>query len=304
MSESRPKVTVVVLSHDRLALLPAVLDSVLTQTYNNLEVIVVDNKSKNSDEIARLVGSYPSVRLLQNAENLWYTGGMNRGIAAATGEYVHCTVDDVLLDKDCIKHLVEYAVGHPAAGLLCGILYQEDRRSICFAGGEFALAGTYQKKVYGEGEQDVGQFPEPFKVSCVDGAMLFSRMECIRRIKGFREDFLIYVDSVELSARVLKQGYEIVVVPQAKAYIIDAPHAFSDKGITFHKLKNLYAFYLLHAPARVLPEFFCRYGVLALLRSTFRKGGEPYALLRAWLWLAWRMPSLLRERHAENSYSA
>jgi GT2 family glycosyltransferase len=275
---------------------------VVAQTYSNLEIIVVDNRSRSSDEIARLVRSYPNVRLAQNGENLWYTGGMNRGIAAATGDYVHCMVDDLLLDPDCIRHLVEYASRHPSAGLLTGILYQEDRRTIRCAGCEFALSGVYRKKVHGEGEQDVGQFSEPFNVSSVDGAMFFSRLEDIRRLKGFREDFLIYMDSTELSARALKLGYEIVVVPQAKGWVLDAPHAFTEKGIAFHKIKNLFAFYLLHARARVMPEFFCRYALLALLRAMLGKGGDVRSLLKALLWVARRTPSLLMERYRQGSY--
>jgi GT2 family glycosyltransferase len=301
MDEKKPKVSVIILSHDRPALLPSVLDAVVAQTYGNLEIIVVDNRSRSSDEIARLVNAYANVRLIRNDENLWYTGGMNRGIAAATGRYVHCMVDDVLLETDCISHLVEYAESHPEAGLLSGILYDEDRRTISFAGGEFALGGIYRKKIYGEGEQDVGQFHDPFNVTCVDGAMIFSRLDFIKRLKGFREDFLIYLDSIELSARALKLGGEIVVVPQAKAFVIDAPHAFTDRGIAFHKIKNLFAFYLLHARARVLPEFFCRYALVALPRAALGKNGNPRALLKALLWVARRTPSLLRERAAQGS---
>jgi GT2 family glycosyltransferase len=296
MSESQPKVSVVILSHDRPALLRSVIDSVVAQTYQHLEIIVVDNRSRASEEIARLVGSYAGVRLVRNDSNLWYTGGMNRGLAAATGHYIHFMVDDVQLDPDCISHLVEYAESHPSAGLLSGIMYYEDRRTILFAGGEFALGGIYRKKVYGEGQPDVGQFREPFKVSCVDGAMIFSRLEFIRQLKGFREDFLIYLDSIELSARALKLGKEIVIVPQAKTFVTNAPHAFTDRGIAFHKIKNLFAFYLLHARARVLPEFFCRYALLALARAALSKNGNPRALLKALVWVARRTPSLLRER--------
>src|SRR3712207_6959896 len=51
--------------------------------------------------------------------------------------------------------------------------------------------------------------------------------------------------SIELSARVLKLGHQIAVVPRARAYVTDAPRAFTNEGIAFHKIKNLFAFYLL-----------------------------------------------------------
>ena len=64
-----PLVSIVILSHDRAACLERVLDSVVQQSYPKLEVIVVDNKSRASDEIARIVHSYPSVKLIQNDGN-------------------------------------------------------------------------------------------------------------------------------------------------------------------------------------------------------------------------------------------
>lgn len=293
---SGPLVSVVVLSHDRPEYLPRALDSVAAQTYKNLEVIVVDNRSPRSEEVARVVSRYAGFRLIRNAENLGFTGGMNRGIEAAAGDYIHLTIDDVLLDPDCIARLVAHAERESPGDLLSGILYAEDRRTILCAGGEFYLTPVYRQEVHGAGQADTGQFREPFGVTCIQGGMVFSPAALLKELGGFREDFFIYVDSIELSARVLKRGRRIVVVPGAKAYVLDAPHAFTSEWVAFHKVKNLYAFYLLHARARVLPEFFLRYGLVEPLR-TLRSNRRIFAQsLRAWGWLLLNAPALLRER--------
>jgi GT2 family glycosyltransferase len=296
MKTERPLVSVVLLSHDRPAYLPKALDSLIAQTYPHLEIVVVDNHSRSSEEIARAVEKYEGVRLIRNAENLGFTGGMNRGIEAARGVYVYCTNDDVVVDRECVERLVEYAEAHPEAGLLTGVQYREDRRTILCAGGEFHLEPIYVRKFHGHEEADTGQFREPFKVTCIDGAMTFGPRALLQELKGFREDFFIYVDSIELSARVLKRGREIVCVPSARAYVFDAPHVFTNEGIAFHKVKNLFAFYLLHARARVLPEFFLRYGVLQTLRALGGNRKVFLQMLRAWAWLVANSPALLRER--------
>jgi GT2 family glycosyltransferase len=292
-----PLVSIVVLSHDRPTYLPLSLDSIMGQSYPNLEIIVVDNKSRSSDEIARLVNQYTGVRLVRNGENLGFTGGMNRGIEAATGDYVHCTLDDVILDQDCISHLVEYAREHLSDGLLSGIIYDESGEKILCAGGEFLLTPIYRQKVFGAGEADAGQFPEPFNVKCIQGGMVFSELEFMRRMKGFREDFFIYSDSIELSARVLKTGNPITIVPRAKIRVIDAPHAFTPEGIAFHKVKNLFALYLLHARLRVLPEFFLRYAMIAFLRHLFSNRKYVLPMMKAWGWCLMKAPSLLKQRY-------
>src|SRR5947209_6307903 len=107
MSDSGPTVSVVVLSYERPALLREALRSLAAQSYAPREIIVVDNRSTVSDEVARVAAEFPSVRLIRNRENVGYAAGMNRGIAEAACEYVYLTEDDITLDRDCIRRLVE-----------------------------------------------------------------------------------------------------------------------------------------------------------------------------------------------------
>ena len=303
-SAPTPVVSVVVLSHDRPDFLRKVLDSVTAQTYPAVEVLVVDNPSARSPEIARLVSAYAGARLVRMDENLGYTGGMNRGLREASGEFVYLTVDDCVPAADCVERLVEDALGHPAEGLLTGLLLHEDRRTILSAGGEFALGAVYRRHNLGAGEGDAGQFKEPFEVSCLDGAMVFGRLDYLRELGGFREEFFIYSDSIELSARVLRAGGRVRVVPSARAYVYETPHVFTEAGISFHKMKNLWTMYLLHARWRVLPEFFLRYALAVPLRMMWDDRQTTGPLCRAWGWFLRRTPSLVRERRAGGRPSA
>lgn len=299
-SHTAPAVSVIVLSHDRPDYLAKVLDSIVEQSHPTLEIIVVDNQSRSSDEIAQLVLQYEGVKLIRNSANLGFTGGMNKGIQAASGEYVHCTLDDILLDKDCIRHLVEYVRQQPSTGLLSGILYYEDE-TICCAGGEVHLTPVYRLEVFGEGKRDVGQFPEPFQVKYIPGGMIFSRLDFMKQLRGFREDFFMYSEDAELCARVAKLGRTISVVPQAKVCVLDAPHSFKSERIAFHKFKNHFSIYLLHARLRVLPEFYLRYGVVNLLRAVGSNRKIVWPMIRAWGWFLLNAPSLLRERFRHGS---
>lgn len=296
MSHNQPLVTVIVLSYKRARFLAAALDSIVAQSYLSLEIIVVDNKSTASSEIEQVVRGYNGVKLIKNAVNLGYTGGMNTGLLAASGEYVHFTTDDVQLERDCIEQLVRYDQAHSVIGLLGGSLLGPDRQTICCAGGEFSLDAVYHRKNHGEGEKDIGQFASPFEVSCLDGAMIFGRAKFLRALGGFRSEFFVYSDSIELSARVHKAAGRIVIVPKARAYVHDAPHAFPEERLSFHRMKNLYAMYLLHAQWRVLPEFFLRYGLIVPLRSMRANRKMAWPLALAWGWFLCNAPSLLHER--------
>ncbi len=292
-------VSVVVLSYNRPEYLREALDSLLAQTYRPLDIAVIDNPSPASDEIARLVSLYTGVRLVRNVDNLGYTGGMNRGIEQAGGYYTLLTEDDIVLDPDCLRLLVEYLNTHPETGLAAPVIYNRAGGTIRCAGGEFALGGVYRTKIYCEGEPDTGQLRHPFEVGYIDGAIMFARSDFFRQLGGFREEFFMYVEAPEFCTRVKKCGRRMVVVPRAKVFHFEPqPGANQSPEFGFHRYKNFFAMHLLHAPARCLPEFFARYVLLGLLRAAAGRGGDALSLLRALRWVAARGPSLLRERRA------
>lgn len=297
-ANAQPLVSVVLLSYNRPALLKEALASLVDQSYRNLEVTVVDNRSAASGDVARVVSQYSNVKLVQNHLNLGYAGGMNVGIALAAGDYVYLTEDDIVLETNCIESLVEY-LENAATDLVAPIIHNKTGKTIRCAGGELELGGVYRRKIYGAGERETGQFPKPFNVTYIDGATMFARRDFWKEFKGFREEYFMYVDAVELCTRVAKAGKSMMVVPQAKVYHFEPVAGPVSPDLEFHKLKNFFSLYLLHAPARVLPEFICRYAIINGARSLFgRNGNRPRAFFKALSWVAMRTPSILKERLA------
>ncbi len=96
------------------------LDSVAEQSYNNIEVIMVDDGSTdNSANIAQgYVEKYPYFRLIKQS-NLGLGGARNTGIKYATGDYIAMPDSDDWLHKDYIKILVGEALKHEADVVEC-----------------------------------------------------------------------------------------------------------------------------------------------------------------------------------------
>jgi len=94
----RPLVTVFVPVHDRERFIGATLESVLAQTLDDLELLVVDDGSR--DRSVEVVQSYrdPRIRLVCNGENRGIPYTRNRGLALARGRYI------ALLDSDDLAH--------------------------------------------------------------------------------------------------------------------------------------------------------------------------------------------------------
>ena len=297
---SRPLVSVVILSYSRPDPLRRAIESVAEQSYPSLDVLVIDNKSRRSDAIARVVSGFPRVRFIGNETNLGFAGGMNVGIAAASGEYVYLSEDDVSLRPGCLSAMMEYIERHPDAGLVAPVMYDQSSGVVRSAGGRFALDPVFTLKIITE--RASGQGHAPFDVMYVPGASMLARASLLKALKGFREDFFLYQEDLELCIRVLKSGQRIVTVPAAGVDHVEPPSGRVPDAIEYFRIRNLFATYLLHAPARVLPLFMMRYGAIDLPRTAVRNPRRAWLMAKAWLAVTASAPRLMRDRDTRPLY--
>ncbi len=90
--------------------LPKCLDSVVGQTYKNLEIICVnDGSPDNSDVILENYAKQDNRIKIINQKNKGLSGARNTGIAEATGEYIVFLDSDDWLDADAITQAVSVA---------------------------------------------------------------------------------------------------------------------------------------------------------------------------------------------------
>jgi GT2 family glycosyltransferase len=123
-----PRASVVVLTHDNLAFSRMCLASLLENTdYPNYELIVVDNASSDGtvEELQRLAGSIPIVRVILNDYNAGFGPGNNQGLAAATGDILVLLNNDTVVPRGWLtrlaRHLNDAALGliGPATNRSC-----------------------------------------------------------------------------------------------------------------------------------------------------------------------------------------
>ena len=102
------RVSIVVPVYNSHATLPKCLDSLIAQTWQDLEIICVNDKSKdNSIDIIKEYQQKDSrVKLIDHAENMNAGGARNSGIRAATGNYVCFCDNDDWMTPDAISELV------------------------------------------------------------------------------------------------------------------------------------------------------------------------------------------------------
>jgi GT2 family glycosyltransferase len=110
-----PSVTIAIPTHNRLLFLRQTVDSALSQTYSNLQVIVSDNASE--DGTAEFVNSIrdPRVLFLRQEVNVGMLRNWNACLDRATGDFFLLLSDDDYLEPSAIEKLVAAVVAaeHP-----------------------------------------------------------------------------------------------------------------------------------------------------------------------------------------------
>ncbi|MDQ3290526.1 MAG: glycosyltransferase [Bacteroidota bacterium] len=97
-----PLVTVICLCYNHEKFLAEALDSVLAQTYPNLEIIVADDASTDCSVAVILdyCQRFPQIQFIQNKLNTGNCKAFNQALKFATGEYViDFATDDVMLPE-------------------------------------------------------------------------------------------------------------------------------------------------------------------------------------------------------------
>lgn len=115
------RISVVVPAYNTAQWLPRSLDSLLAQTYKNLEIIVVNDGSTDDTKavLDRYTAEHPQVKVIHK-ENGGVTSARLRGVAEATGEWIGFMDGDDLIAPEMYTHLMANARTYEADISHCG----------------------------------------------------------------------------------------------------------------------------------------------------------------------------------------
>lgn len=123
--KNNPLISIIVPIYNAAKYLPVCLDSIINQTYQNLEIILVDDGSTdNSYQIAKSYAKKdPRIKLVHQ-ENAKQSAARNHGIKLATGKYVSFIDDDDEITKNFIEQLLLPFNQQSISLSVCGIHYK------------------------------------------------------------------------------------------------------------------------------------------------------------------------------------
>ncbi len=113
-SNTLSELTVLIVSYNSQADLAQCLPSLYNQSYQNFEVVVVDNAPHDGTG-DWLKATYPDVLLVSNPENTGYAGGNNMGLEHVRGQWVLFLNPDTKLHEGALEQLISSAKRNPNA---------------------------------------------------------------------------------------------------------------------------------------------------------------------------------------------
>jgi glycosyltransferase involved in cell wall biosynthesis len=117
MLDPKPTVTVCLCSYNGARFIARAIESVLGQTFTDLELLVVDDAS--SDETCATVNDYtdPRVRLVRNDKNLGNARNRSRAVRLARGKLIKFVDQDDWIAPTCVAEHKRVFDAHPSVGL-------------------------------------------------------------------------------------------------------------------------------------------------------------------------------------------
>ncbi len=127
--------------------LPKCLDTVLAQTYGNLEIILVDDGSP--DNCGKICDEYAvkdSRIKVVHQNNTGLSGARNTGIDSSTGEYLMFVDSDDYIDEHMTEYLLVKSLEYDADITICGYydVYGNDVREYSYPVMEFVTEGMHK----------------------------------------------------------------------------------------------------------------------------------------------------------------
>ncbi len=215
IQEYRPKVSVIIPEWNEEIGLVSTVKSVLRGSYENLEIIVInDGSTDHSDKIMQAFIAHRESYPHETSKTIQYffqeNGGkgsaLNKGIELATGEIILTIDADCIVEKDAVKHFVAHfidpnvmaAVGNVkiahASSFLVTLQYLEFLFSFYFKRADSVLGSIY----------------------IIGGAAGAFRKEVFEKIGYYSEGNI--TEDIELTIRIQKAGLKIVYAADAIVY--------------------------------------------------------------------------------------
>src|SRR5689334_3297229 len=222
----RPRVSIIIVSYNTREMTLECLRSIVRETQEAFEIIVVDNRSTDGSADA-IAAEFPHIDLRRPDKNLGFARANNVAALEAQGDFILLlNPDTVVLDR-AIDRLLAFADANPSAGIWGGRTLYGDRTlnpsscwgrmtlwSLCCSSIGLTAAMKshefFNPEGYGAWQRDSVR-----QVDIVTGCLLLIRRTLWQELRGFDPTYFMYGEEADLCLRAAKRGARPMLTPEA-----------------------------------------------------------------------------------------
>jgi len=289
--DTLPSVAILILNWNTRGFLKKYLPSILSASYPNKEIYVIDNNSSD-DSVAMLKNCFPEVHIIQMHSNLGYATGYNLCLSQVEADYFILVNSDIEVTKDFIDPVIQLMEANEDIGICQPkLLSYGEKHMFEYAG---AAGGWIDKlgfpfareRVLLTIEKDEGQYNSPAQIFWATGACMFLKSSVYKKIGGFYDYYYMHQEDIDLCWRAQNVGYKIYVCPDSEVFHIGGGSLSWENNLkTFLTFRNNYILLTRNLPvSKSLPIITLRlfldfFGALYFLLK--QKPGISKAMFKA-----------------------
>jgi len=241
---NEPSVAIIIINWNGFALTKICIESLFKSTYNNYQVVLIDNAS--ADGSGEQLNQYFKDRIdfIQNDENLGFTGGNNVGIKYALElgyDYIMELNNDTEVEPDFLMRLVKAIDGKKEFGAAQPLILYTAKPDTIWNGG-----GTYYRKtglsITRAVNKKIKDKPNSGETDWITGCCFLIKSEVLKKTGCLKEVFFFgCFEDVDLSLRIQEAGYKLWMESSSVIY-----HSVGQSSISKDKGKEGYVNPQLH----------------------------------------------------------
>ena len=259
------RLAVVILNWNGKSFLEKFLPSVVSNS-QEATIYVADNASSDGS-LKFITDNFPSVKRIDNGENLGFAGGYNKALENLTEEFFVLLNSDVETTHNWLQPAITlFDSDQQVAAIQPKILSYKDKVSFEYAGaaGGFIDKNGYpfcRGRIFDSLEKDNGQYDSTQEIFWATGACMFIRSSVYKQLGGLDDDFFAHMEEIDLCWRTKRAGFKVMAQPKSVVYHVG--------GGTLHK-SNPFKTFLnfrngLELLAKNLPKNRLFFGILTRL---------------------------------------
>jgi glycosyltransferase involved in cell wall biosynthesis len=250
-----PSVTIIIPTKNQFAVLKTCLDSLEKTTYQNYQVVVIDNESDDPETLAYLGGLVYKVLRIENGRTGFNFAAINnRAAEQVEGDYLLFLNNDTeIITPQWLSQMVGFAQFEGVGAVGAKLLYPDGRiqHAGVIHGLHHGLAGHAFKLASGWDHGYLSYAKVARNYSAVTAACLLTPREVFLDLGGFDEgQFAVAYNDVDYCYRLLEQGYRCVYCPTAelihregfsRGFVDNPKEAVAFKQKYTHKVDEFYS---------------------------------------------------------------